>query len=366
MYWRGKRGLRGTCRNGPGLLLLVCLFVTVLAGSCTDSPLPDRKPRRRLGRVRAVPAVKSKVLYVNSYHRGYEWSDAITKGILDTFGARLDRDGGVDNSDSRVILKIVYMDTKRNKSEAFKKAAALKVREMIAAWRPDVVIASDDNAAKYLIVPYLMDTGIPVVFCGLNMDASVYGFPSATVTGMVEVFPVIQLLAIMKPYAVKARICALAADTLSEHKALELIEKEYRLDIDATFVNTFGELRKAYIDSQQKCGMLLFFELLSVKGFDHHELLKLVAEKARIPSGALDSFNREYVLVTCANKGEEQGEWAARAALAILKGRAPADIPMATNRKARVYLNMSMAKRLGIRFPIELIDRADFVGEKFF
>ena len=50
-----------------------------------------------------------KVLFIDSYHEGYGWSDGITKGIETTL------DG------SGVELNIVRMDTKRNTDDAFKK-----------------------------------------------------------------------------------------------------------------------------------------------------------------------------------------------------------------------------------------------------
>ena len=49
------------------------------------------------------------------------------------------------------------------------------------------MIASDDNAQKYLVVPYLKGTQVPVIFNGVNWDASAYGFPTSNVTGMIEV-----------------------------------------------------------------------------------------------------------------------------------------------------------------------------------
>lgn len=41
------------------------------------------------------------------------------------------------------------MDTKLNNAEAFKRQAAKRI---IDEWTPDVVVSSDDNATKYLIV----------------------------------------------------------------------------------------------------------------------------------------------------------------------------------------------------------------------
>jgi ABC-type uncharacterized transport system substrate-binding protein len=62
--------------------------------------------------------------------------------------------------------------------------------------------------------------------------------------------------------------------------------------------------------------------------------------------------------------GEEQGAYMGRMALRILKGESPEDIPLVTNKKAKIYLNMKLAKKLEITFPMDLIEDAIFVGER--
>ena len=141
---------------------------------------------------------KHRILYVNSYHRGYQWSDDIEKGLLKALSIRIKPDGSFNPSESNVDLRIFRMDTKINRSEAFKRKAALAAKGLIEHYRPDLIICSDDNAAKYLIVPYYINSAFPVVFCGLNWDASVYGFPARNVTGMVEVDPLSETLDLLK------------------------------------------------------------------------------------------------------------------------------------------------------------------------
>lgn len=117
-----------------------------------------------------------KILYVDSYHAAYPWSAGITEGIKNV----------IDEHDD-IELKIIQMDTKRHSDDEFKKTAAQKVKDLIESLQPDVVIASDDNASKYLIVPYYKGSKLPFVFCGVNGDAEVYGFPYRNITGIVEV-----------------------------------------------------------------------------------------------------------------------------------------------------------------------------------
>ena len=60
-----------------------------------------------------------KILYINSYHVGYEGSDPITQGIEAVL------------KKYPIELQIIYMDTKRNPAEDFSQAAALKAKAVI-------------------------------------------------------------------------------------------------------------------------------------------------------------------------------------------------------------------------------------------
>ncbi|WP_321418637.1 hypothetical protein [uncultured Desulfobacter sp.] len=93
-----------------------------------------------------VTAERKKLLYINSYHKGYQWSDSIEKGLLKALGIEFDPDSNpIDTSLGPVQIKIVRMDTKLNKEEAFKKKEALKAKAVIETWQPDIVVTSDDN-----------------------------------------------------------------------------------------------------------------------------------------------------------------------------------------------------------------------------
>jgi hypothetical protein len=109
-----------------------------------------------------LPAYEGKkILYINSYHKCYEWSNSIRATITETL------------VDTGVELNIHHMDTKRNTDEPFIKHAALEVKAVTEEWNPDVVITSDDNAFKYLVMPCYSDSDLPFVHCVINWDASV-------------------------------------------------------------------------------------------------------------------------------------------------------------------------------------------------
>ena len=292
-----------------------------------------------------------RILYIDSYHPSYLWSEEITRGITSVLMREKD-----------VELRIFRMDTKRNKSEAYKKQAARLAVELIESWKPHVVIASDDNASKYLIVPYYMGKSLPFVFCGLNWDASVYGFPADNVTGMVEVALYEPAIETLKRYAQGVRIGFLSSDTETERKNLNHIQKRFKTRFAVRFAHTFDQLKQGFLDLQQECDLVLIRECRSVAGFDHAEMVRFVQANTVVPTGAMERHITDYALITFAKIGEEQGEYAARTALAILAGKSPREIPIVANKKAKLFLNMKLARKLGITFSVEMLESAELIS----
>lgn len=309
-------------------------------------------------------SARKKVLWVDSYHQGYQWCDDIEMGMRRALGFKPLANGTLGASPSGVELKIFRMDTKRNPAEAFKKKAALSAKALIERWRPDVVIASDDNASKYLIAPYYRNTALPVVFCGVNGDASVYGFPASNVTGMVEVDPLAETIATLKPYAGGHRIGFIGADTLSHRKKMPHHTGDLGIQyVDGKWVTGFAEWKQEYLKLQKTVDILIAYNPFGIKGWDAQEAETFILENTRIPTGSIDINTMHLTLVARVKIGEEQGDWAGRAVLRILAGTSPADIPITRNQYSRLYLNMRLAERLKIRFPMDLIENATLVEE---
>ena len=80
------------------------------------------------------------VLYLNSYHVGYKWSDEEYQGFLDT----------LEPSSSEIALHVEYLDMKRYYSEErfgqLAETLAIKYREIPI----DLVVSSDDAALLLL------------------------------------------------------------------------------------------------------------------------------------------------------------------------------------------------------------------------
>ncbi len=292
-----------------------------------------------------------KILYIDSYHEGYAWSDGITQGVHNAL------------KDSAATLKIIRMDTKRNANEDFKKEAALKAKTAIEDYQPDVVIASDDNASKYLIAPFFNGKSIPFVFCGVNWDAGGYGFPSSNVTGMLEVTPVPQLINELKPFAKGDRIGFLAPDILTAKKEAENYKRVFGMKLSEYYASSYDDWKNGFKELQKQVDILIVDSDGGLYNNQKADMQSFVKANTTIPTGSAYDFMAHCTLFTFAKVAEEQGVWAAKAALKILDGTSPSQIPLEKNKEGKLIINMQIAQAMNANIPFGIIQAADLVIE---
>jgi ABC-type uncharacterized transport system substrate-binding protein len=297
-------------------------------------------------------AVAGKCLFISSYHTGYAWSDGVESGLRETL-------------DGKCEIKQFDMDTKRKKDEVSKKAAARKAMELIEHWKPDVVITADDNAAKYVIKPFYKDHRIPFVFCGINWNVDEYGFPYNNTTGMVEVAPIDVLFDKARHIQGGAhRAIYIGAKTLTERKNLKRFERaaEKRgIIMQHRLVNTTMEWMSAY-EEGQKFDFVVIGSNSGINDWNTKSVSDHVAKTTKTLSLTNHGWMMPYTILGLTKIPEEHGEWAALAALAILDGTKPSDIPIVSNRKWDIWINDEILEQSGIRFPESLQRKAKKVS----
>lgn len=291
-----------------------------------------------------------KVLHIDSYDENYNWSMGILRGIKNVL------------LDTGVELKTIYMDTKRHTDEPFIEQAALKIKQEIEAFKPDVVIASDDNASKYVVMPFYRDAELPIVFCGINWDFTPYQYPYKNTTGMIEVEPIDSLLANLKQYAHGTRVGYLSTDELSERKMEKNHGEHFGIRYDKTFfVKTFEEWKRRFLELQNSVDMVVLTNNGGIAYWDNDEAKQFVEANTKIPVGTQYDFMMPYALLGITKLSEEQGEWSAHAALKILDGAKPSEIPLTQNKKGKLYINMRISNRLGVFFTPDLLEMAEII-----
>ena len=331
------------------LFVSIFLIVAFALGACAPSATAtDQSQAPAQERGTQSEYAGKKIVYVNSYHEGYAWSDAIETGLHKV----LDGTG--------VELTIIRLDTKNNPDPEFGKAAGAKAWSEIQALKPDVVITSDDNAQKYLVVPFMKNSTTPVIFNGVNWDASAYGYSTTSnITGMVEVELPDQLIDLLKAQAKGERLGYITIDTETERKVVDIYNQRFfGGQLQPYWVKTQDEFKQAFLTAQQEVDILFMGNNAGSDKWDEEAMKQFILQNTTVPTGSINDWMAPYSLLTLAKSGQEQGEWSAQAALSILGGTPPAEIPVTENKKGQLIVNFDLADKLGIIFSPSILKNA--------
>ncbi len=295
----------------------------------------------------ASPGAK-KCLYVSSYHRGYAWSDGVEQGLREVLTGHCE-------------IRQIDMDTKRNKSDDFKQSAAFAVKREIESWQPDVVIVSDDNAAKYVIKQYYRDAGTPFVFSGVNWTVKEYGFPYSNVTGIIEVAPLKAMLASAIKYSGKVKKAIyLGADTLTEKKNLDriaVVSEKLGIELEGVLVSNANEWKAQYLAAQD-ADFIVMGSYSGISDWNKTELATFAVEHAKKLTVTSHDWMMPFSTIGFTKIPQEHGEWAAQTAIEILKGKSPREIPIVANRDWDLWLNTAHLESTRVKLPRKFLRKA--------
>jgi len=286
-------------------------------------------------------AEAARCLFISSYHQGYEWADGIEEGVKKVLLTHCD-------------FKQINMDTKRFKEEDQKIQKGKEAKAFIEQWKPDVVIVADDNASKYLVSPYFINSDIPFVFCGLNWTVAEYGYPASNITGMIEVSPIQEMFEKIQMIVPKASLgYYIGVDTLTEQKSFDQfnkIAKRFNLTLRKRLAINQSEWIKNYKEAQ-KSDFLILGTKSGINDWDDEIAHQIVSEYGRIFSITDYEWMTRFSVLGLTKIAQEQGEWAAKTALNILQGASPSSIPIIPNQHWDIIINDKLLKNININIP---------------
>ena len=289
-----------------------------------------------------------KCFYIASYHSGYKWQDEIDAAIFSTLSGKCK-------------LQSFYMDSKRNNSPEDITKKTMEAHKLIQKWQPDIIIATDDNASKYLIQPYYKDSSIPVVFCGINWTAQEYGYPFTNTTGMIETFPIPHLIKVMKiidPEISKGvSLYPAKLSSIKNAKRAKEIFNSQNIDINNIEIYTMKDFKREYIKAQS-ADFIYLNNPTTIDNWDHNEATEIINEYSKTLTVTTTDWVMPYSMLGITNSPEEHGEYAAQTALKILEGIQPNMIPIINNRKRNTFINSKLLQIAGITIPGKIINSA--------
>jgi len=293
-----------------------------------------------------IEAAAYKILVVMSYEENNPWCIQIKEGIDSVFEG---------NSD----IKYFYMNTKKNFEAGVRKAK--EAYQIYNRFRPDGVIAADDNAQSMFVLPYLKDkVKTPVMFCAVNEKPEKYGYPASNVSGILERDFISESIAFAKQLVPSINTVGFLAKDSPSGRAIRNqveIESDTYLTKFAGFklVETMKETL-AVLEEYKKTSDALFITstngILDTDGkpLDNQQVTRAVAKYyKKTLIGANDFHVRYGVLCAVVKSGNAQGRMSAKMLLKAIKGTPVKQLPVTVNKYGNRMLNVTAMKELGIR-----------------
>ena len=309
-----------------------------------------------------------KVLVINSYHPEYAWNQALNRGMNLVLSYK-----------PEIEIQHFYMDTKRKTSDAWKQQAAEEAFDIIRSWKPDVIIATDDNAQD-LVGRHLSGPGNPPwVFCGVNNDPADYGFPSENTTGVLEVLHFAESMRYFKKIQPEAKkVLFLSDDSITSRGVIrtakqQLADAPADLEIvDWKMAATFEQWKQIIRDYHNTVDAFAVYTYHTIKGndlaadsVDPKEVMRWTVDNSSVPVvGFLIFAADDGAFCGVLESAVDQGQIAAEMALKILNGTSPSGIEIVPFNKGMSVLNMKIARKLNIEIPAPVLRETNLVINK--
>lgn len=298
---------------------------------------------------------RKKILIVHSYDKSYSWVSDMNEGIKSVLG-----------NQNLIKVQYHYMDTKRHPELVYKQRAGYNTRRLISLIRPDVIIASDDDAQNFVTSHFLNDDKIQIVFCGVNASPENYKFNDASnVTGILERIPLEGLrdaILLMKKDRIngeKVKIIHISDDSSTVQFDDEYINSfkdwgDVKV-LPSKLVNSFSLWKKSVLNASNSADFIIisnYRKIKKQKGLPElvkpEDVIKWTVENSEIPVVGVNGFVvMDGGPIAIATSPYEQGEKAAELAVSQINGK---DKPkeFLKTKQFIVYMNPSLMKEKNI------------------
>jgi len=270
------------------------------------------------------------VLLLHSYHKGYKWSDDISKTIEEKFA-----------SHENIELTTMYMDTKRVLDPIYLNKLANLYKEQLSNRSFDLIIVSDNNAFEFIIRyhEYLFKD-IPVLFCGINnfdkalLDENNMKQLTSGVVEQVDLEKNFSLISKLHPKMKNLLIVNDRSKTgLAVKRDLRPIIEKYKHKFNIKYIDKMDiENLKKEVTSLHKDDVILFvllFKDTTGKYFTYKQSFKQIKDVSKNPIYGLWDFYLNYGIVGgLLTSAVAQGDSVSNMALEVLNGKKITDIPI--------------------------------------
>lgn len=300
------------------------------------------------------------VLVLHSYDENYDWVRDVNIGIKRALG---------NKKNVRVFYH--YMDTKSHPDKEFKQKAGIIGRRVVDYLKPDIVLASDDDAQEYVMSYYKNRADIQIVFIGVNAKPEQYGYQNANnVTGVLERAPyeavknVVEIIAKQHHLTPPYRVLHISDQSIIvQYDDINMHEYPHWAPVQllkSTLVSTFDEWKQAIRESVKVADIILVSNYRKVYTNDKKtiftpfkEVIEWSYKNAPVPLIGINGFVcKEGAALAVATSPIEQGEIGARLVLSLLETNITAnEIPFQNSAFPMIYIDEERFNASGFTLP---------------
>lgn len=301
---------------------------------------------------------KPRILVLHSYDHDYSWSRDVSVGIRRILDQK-----------PQYAVRWFYMDTKRHPWPDYKENIAASARRTIDHWKPDIVIAVDDDAQQYVMRHYL-DTPLRIVFSGVNGEPADYGYDRATnATGILERkaldFLKETLITLQKQKADRQPLRIVhvgdrSESVASDDRLIAGFDWQPLQRRDSILVDSFDAWQQAINEAGKHADIILTSNYRKLKRsatdtrlVPAKEIVAWSLAHSAVPIiGTNGFFVEDGGYLAIGTSPFEQGEVAAGIAVAMLEKNQPTQsLPVLSTRQFVVYMRGHGLEQYGFRLP---------------
>ncbi len=284
------------------------------------------------------------VLYLNSYHTGYPWSDSISKGVRTAL------------HNHNINLYIECLDAKRLGQQKFEIFYNF-LENKYTGIKPDLVITSDNDAFDFVLqYENKLFPKIPVVFCGIANPED-YKFEGTNKYGIIESDDPNVIIGELEHILPQAKSLLFISDNTTSgsimNKRVEQIRKLHpSLKINVLSEIDVDEITKIVASGEK--GDIVYVAGVNLDKYgnliDFTDLFPKIAEVSPKPvfSNTENAISLKFVGGN-ANRGFTQGYEAGLLALKLLRDSARTNIKHINKVKEEYVFDYRLLKKFGIR-----------------
>jgi len=321
------------------------IFVAILAGIITVVS--------SAGAAREADDAKvDRVLYINSYDRGYKWSNDIERGLVER----------LKKADRSIEMSVEYLDGRRFAGAARNDLLAATLAAKYAGYRHDIVVVSDNFAFDFALQHrQQLFPDLPIIFCGYNIFRPDVLKDISNITGVneeVEFAKTVDLAIRVQP-AVRNLVFILSTGDDSNRRMAEVAEATLFPELRKGFnVIVLKDASMAVIGS--RLGALppnsavflvgMTRDLIKGRRPTSVENTRMIVAVSPVPVYSFWDFALGTgILGGHIITGLDQGRTTADMVLRILDGTTADSIPVMMRTPARNIIDFNVMKKFGIK-----------------